>query len=478
MKYIIAIDQGTQSTKLSLFDLKGRQLLQETAALLPLDISEDGTIVEHPQDDLWESLKATCQKFMTRVPEATKDGEIIGIGLGGIRFNRLLLKEDGTLAQPAISWMDARVYRAYEHTNPEVAHVVAGTGYMTHRLTGEKKDTVGNYQGAYPIDGSTWDLIEDQTVYDLFQIPREMLFELKMPGDILGHITPEASKETGLPTGLPVIATSNDKAVEGLGAGLRGEDTLLASLGTYTTTMIEGQTNYPDPKNFFANFGDQPRKYLYESGGILRGMWTISWFKGLLGKPFEEYARKEKTTVEAILNEEAGAVPLGSDGLMTLLDWMGPLHAPFRKGSMLGFDGRHGRGHMFRSILEGLVFNLRFYSGLMLQETGLNPTRLIVSGGGSNSDLVMQIFADVFNMTTVRNEINGSASLGAAINVAVTMGEYDSYDQAISGMVRIKDEFKPIPENVVAYLAVFTHYMSIWEVTDPYYEKLAKSGGN
>ena len=92
-----------------------------------------------------------------------------------------------------------------------------------------------------------------------------MFFELQMPGTILGYITKKASEETGIPEGIPVIATANDKAVEALGAGLIDHDTCLISLGTYIASMVLGSENTDDGKSYFTNFADIPNEYLYES---------------------------------------------------------------------------------------------------------------------------------------------------------------------------------------------------------------------
>mgnify|MGYP000001840158 CR=1 FL=1 len=80
----------------------------------------------------------------------------------------------------------------------------------------------------------------------------------------------------------------------------------------------------------------------------------------------------------------------------------------------------------------------------MCNELQMKPSQVIVSGGGSNSPLFMQIFADVFGIRSVRNVINNAAGLGAAINAAVGVGEYPDYETAIDNMVRIRDGFEPI----------------------------------
>ena len=108
-----------------------------------------------------------------------------------------------------------------------------------------------------------------------------MLFELVDPGEMLGDGHGWRPQRRASPTGLAVYATANDKAVEALGSGLREETELVLSLGTYVASMTigDGSANFDA---FWVNFGSRPGKYLYESEGIRRGMWTVSWFRSLL----------------------------------------------------------------------------------------------------------------------------------------------------------------------------------------------------
>lgn len=167
--------------------------------------------------------------------------DIIGVGLGSIRCCRALVKEDGNLASPVQSWMDIRLSRPYEHEHDDVKYVTTTTGYLTYRLTGETKDTRSNYVGPWPIDPSTLEWYEDKVKFDTYTTPREMLFDLVDPSTVMGHMTEFASEATGIPVGVPVVSTSNDKAVEGLGAGLVNDGTVLVSLGTYITSMMVGE---------------------------------------------------------------------------------------------------------------------------------------------------------------------------------------------------------------------------------------------
>lgn len=378
-------------------------------------------------------------------------GGLIGVGIGGIRCCRVLLKKDGTLAQPVISWMDARTAVPYEHTNPEVAYVTSTTGYLSCRLTGEFKDCIGNAFGEWPVDMETWNWSEDEEVIRKYQIPREMLFEAVGPGEILGHVTKAASEKTGLPEGLPVVSVTNDKAVEGLGAGLVNDQTAVISLGTYITLMIQGKELPKDPKALWAIISSVPGKYLYESYGIRRGMWTVSWFRDLFGDGLMQEAAKQGLSPEELLNKKAEKVPAGSDGLMTVLDWLANPWEPYKKGIMIGFGAHMDEAYMYRSILEGIAYTMKNNCDAMCEELGKPLKEIVISGGGSNSDLFMQIFADIFNVPAKRNVVNESASLGAVINTAVALGEYESYEKAVEEMLEIKDVFMPIEKNAQLY---------------------------
>ncbi|MFN8640448.1 MAG: FGGY family carbohydrate kinase [Candidatus Binatia bacterium] len=116
------------------------------------------------------------------------------------------------------------------------------SGYLTHRLTGAFRDSAGNIIGTMPFDvkrfawAARWD-----PKRRLFPIEDEKLPELVMPGEPLGHVTAEAAAATGLAAGLPVIAGSNDKACEILGAGCLEPDTACVSFGTIATVNTQNR---------------------------------------------------------------------------------------------------------------------------------------------------------------------------------------------------------------------------------------------
>ncbi len=194
--------------------------------------------------------------------------------------------------------------------------------------------------------------------------------------------------------------------------------------------MVHGHENRKTPCHFWTNFACIPHRYLYESHGVRRGMWTLSWFLDLLGEEFAERAESLGLSREEYLEREAEAVPAGSDGLMTVLDWLAPTDKPFRKGVMLGFDARHTRAHVYRSILEAIALTMKHNVDAMCAELGIALDEIVVSGGGAASPLFMHIFADVFGIPASRSMGSGGASLGAAICAAVATGVYPDFETA------------------------------------------------
>ncbi len=250
---------------------------------------------------------------------------------------------------------------------------------------------------------------------------------------------------------------------------------MLISLGTYITAITHGEKNIKDSKNFWPFQASIPGHYLYECMGVRRGMWTISWFCNQFGEAVAQQARDQGLTVEEMFNLEAEKIPAGSEGLITIHDWAPPADAVFRKGIFFGFDGRHNRAHIYRSILEGIALTMKNHVNKMMTELETPLTNLIISGGGSHSNVFMQIFADVFGVPAQRNQIKDAASLGCAINAAMAVNAFDSYEQAVKQMVHQADSFVPNNEHTELYNQINDHvYQHAHTHFDPLLQKLSK----
>ena len=468
--YLIGVDCGTQSAKVVIYDAVGNVVGRGQQALQPMSRPRVGVAV-HPDDDLWRSIAAASRAAMSGFTGDVSN--IAGVGLCTIRCCKAFLKADGSLVEPVISWMDDRAYQPYLPDDADLTYATTSSGYLAHRLTGEFRDTAANnIVLQWPIDTDTWQWSDDGAFYARFGVSREMLFDLQMPADVIGTLTPDAAEATGIPVGIPVVATANDKAVEMLGSGSLGETTALISLGTYVTAMVHGHENHKAPTSFWTNFACIPNRYLYESNGVRRGMWTLTWFLDLLGDEVAERAASLGLSREEYIELEAALVPAGSDGLMTVLDWLAPTDKPFRKGMVLGFDARHSRGHVYRSILESIALTMKHHVDAMCAELGITLDEIVVSGGGSRSPLLMRIFADVFGMPASRIVDGGGASLGAAICAAVAAGLYPDMETAAATMTRQRQSFAPDPANGAVYQRISdTVYHDIRSHTDALFER-------
>lgn len=475
-QYLVGVDCGTQSAKVAIVDGAGRVVAEGRQALRPMERPRPGVVL-HPDDDLWAAICAASRQAVDAFPH--DPARIVAMGICPIRCCKAFLAADGSLVEPVMSWMDDRAYRPYlpgPAGRGPVRWATTASGYIAHRCTGLHRDTAANcIDIQWPIDTDTWDWSDDPAAYERHGIRRELLFDLQMPGDVIGPLTRDAAASTGLPVGIPVVHTANDKAVEMLGTGVFGDRRALISLGTYIAAMVQGPRNHPAPQHFWTNFASIPNRYLHESNGIRRGMWTLTWFLDLLGPEVAERAASLGLTREEHLEREACGVPAGSDGLMTVLDWLAPADRPFRRGAMLGFDARHRRGHVYRSILEAIAMTMRLNVDAMCGELGIGLDEIVLSGGGAASPLFTQIFADVFGCSIGRSADRGGASLGAAMCAAAGAGMYPSVEAAAEAMAGPRHVVTPDPANVGRYRELMDAFAGIRDHTDPFFERAVPS---
>ncbi|MEK4306754.1 FGGY-family carbohydrate kinase [Oceanobacillus sp. FSL K6-0251] len=446
--FVIGIDNGSQSTKVIIYDMEGNDVAYGSHKLAELVSQKPGEAV-HPNDDLWDSVYHALKKCLNNFQGNRMN--IVGIGLCTIRSCRALLKGDGSLAHPVLSWMDRRLSEPYIHEDDKVKYVTTTSGYLGFRLTGEFNDTAGNCEVSWPINRQTLDWVEDDNIIAEHGLNRNMLFNLVKPGEKLGTIRNELAQELGLREDVPVIATANDKAVEVLGSGIKDKNTIMISLGTLISSMMLRNRDYENAVNFFPTLAAIPFQYVYESNAIRRGMWTVSWFKNLIGEELTSHASKMGISEEEYLNLQAQEVPVGSDGLITILDWLPYPDKPYRKGVMIGFDNRHTKFHIYRSILEAISLNIKNNIDDMLAELNEDINEIVAIGGGAKSDLMLQILSDTFGLPVHRRAGNSSASKGAAISVYKYLGIYNGFYDAIDHTVKTEKTFHPNSDNYHFY---------------------------
>lgn len=487
---ILVFDIGTQSTRALVFDKKGN-LVAKTKIEVPLYLSDIDCRAEKSCDEYWREISEVSRLLKAELKERWDD--IAAVSVTAIRNSLMFLDKDFRQTRNAILWLDkrevncpdklpllnrmlyslvgmsetARVSRKTCCINwvrvnqPDVwaktEKVVMPSAYFNYRLTGKLIDSKASQAAKFPYDYRKRDWMSKHALnYPVFGCETAKMCTLAEPGEILGYISPQAARETGLPENLPVIAAGADKACETLGCGCVDPDTASISLGTAASVEITTK-RYIEPETFMPAYTSvMPGKYNPEIQ-IFRGYWMVSWFKKELALHEVLEAEKLGCDVEKILDAKLLRIPPGSEGLILQPFWGPGLKTPAAKGAVIGFSDVHSRIHMYRAVIEGIGYALLDGLENLEARAGAHVERCGVSGGGSTSDIVCQITADIFNRPIFRVQTGETSGLGAAILSFVGLGIYDDLDTAVKAMVHKKDEFMPNAENHKVYRRFYAH---------------------
>jgi sugar (pentulose or hexulose) kinase len=217
----------------------------------------------------------------------------------------------------------------------------------------------------------------------------------------------------------------------------------------------------------------------YSEVGVTRGFWMVSWFKQEFGLQERLLATQGEAQPEELFEELIRDVPPGSMGLVLQPYWTpGPELATYAKGSIIGFGDIHTRAHLYRAIIEGLLFALKEGAQLTEEKNGVAITQVRASGGGSQSDTVMQITADVFGLPAQRPHTHETSVVGAAIDAAVGLKYFSDFEQAVAAMTTIRDVFEPIKDNVEIYDRLYERvYLKMYKKLLPLFREIQRITG-
>ena len=213
---------------------------------------------------------------------------------------------------------------------------------------------------------------------------------------------------------------------------------------------------------------------------IYRGFWMVSWFRREFAHREEALARERGVPVESLFDDLVRNVPAGSMGLTLQPYWSPGVRdpGPEAKGSIIGFGDVHTRAHVYRAILEGLAYGLRAGAEQIERRTGTRMRRVVVGGGGSQSDAAMQITADVFGIAAERPEVYETSALGAAMNLAVGLGQHPDYATAVRVMTRTGRRFEVNPDAQRTYDALYREvYREVYPRLRPLYQRIRRITG-
>lgn len=506
---ILAFDAGTQSVRCGLFDVAGRMVDFTKIPITPYFSTAPGFAEQHAEY-FWQKF---CEASLALLARNTAlKQRIRAVTVTTQRGVYVNLDREGKALRPAISWLDRReadpthfapfwleaglktigLYGVVDKLNrkgfsnwirqhqPEVwekTHkYVLLSGFFHFQLSGVFAESLGTNFGYLPINMKTFGWADK---YDIiwfpFPIEKDKLPELVPQGSTIGTVTRQAALETGIPEGIPVTAAACDKSCEVLGSGTLTPEIGYLSFGTCAT--VNTITTKPvDLLPYLPPYpGAVPGTYCTEIP-IDRGFWMVSWFKEEFGHKEVQMAAERGVAAELLFEEMIAGISPGCNGLI-----LQPYWSPDRvycdeygRGAIAGFSERHTRAHLYRAILEGIVFALKDGANITTGKLGHPFTKLRVSGGGAQSKTAVQIAADVFDLPVERPSIAETSALGAAMIAAVGLGYYRDYSDAVKGMTSIQEVVQPIARNRDLYEQIYNRiYRKMYNQLKPIYKELA-----
>lgn len=285
--------------------------------------------------------------------------------------------------------------------------------------------------------------------------------------EVVGTVTEQAARLTGLCEGIPVVAGGLDAACGTLGAGVVHPGQAQEQGGQAGGMSICTDAPYAD-KRLILGTHVVPGSWLLQ-GGTVGGGGAVNWFSEQFGAVWKEAAHRKNTKTFAEMDAEAQGSPAGSNGVVFLPYLSGersPIWDPMAKGVFYGFGFSSTRGDFTRSVMEGVAFSLR-HNLEVAQQAGVSAPVLRSMGGAAGSALWMQIKADVTGCQMEVASSNTATALGAAILAGMGTGIYDSFAQAVALTVHTRHTYRPNPETAEAYGRNYRVYRALYERLKP-----------
>ncbi len=510
---ILAIDCGTQSLRVMLFDPTGKLVDLHKHSFAQPYFSLKAGWAEQDLAVYVKALQEGCKVISERSSQAWQNVRAVVVTTQ--RDTCVCVDRDGNPLRPAILWLDQRMAR-YDAKLPwyyRVGFKVVGmdkaakisfkkckanwlrqnepytwektdkflllSGWFHYLLTDKYVDSTANQIGHIPFDYKkhTWSDPRDFHSY-LFPIQREKLPELVQPGTAFGSITKKASQLTGIKEGTPVIAAGSDKGCETLAAGCLDESMGCASLGTTLTVQVTTK-RYMEPIKFMPSYPAVVPGHYNPEVEIFRGFWMISWFKKEFALYEETLAHQNGLSTEELLERQAlqQTCP-GSIGLIVQPYWGAGLKMPEARGAIIGFGEMHNRAYLYRAIIEGLAYALRDGIEKIEKVSKVKMKKIVVTGGGSRSELACQTIADVTDKPVLRMGIQEGSGLGASIVGFCGLKYFSSFEEAVKKICRYEKTFNPNVDNSRIYQELYQEvYKNLYPKLRALYKKLQKITG-
>ncbi len=477
--FILAIDQGTTSSRAIVFDRAGR-IVADAQEEFQQHYPEDGW-VEHDPEDIWRTTLDTARKAFQ---EAEKLGEVAAIGVTNQRETTTIWdRADGKPIYNAIVWQDRRTADrcAALKTDGREAHVAARTGlvldpyfsatkaawildhvdgargradagdlafgtidsFLIWRLTGGKVHatdvTNASRTSLYNIHENAW----DDALLDIFGVPAAILPHVHDSAAMFGETDPDIF---GRP--VPICGVAGDQQAAAFGQACFSTGDVKSTYGTGCFVLANTGDKVVESKNNLLStiawrIGGETT-YALEGSIFIAGA-AVQWLRDEL-KIIKDSAETQALAESIETNNGVYMVPAFT-GLGA------PHWAPEARGGVYGLTRGVGRAELARAALESVAYQTADLMTAMAAD-GAAPQSLRVDGGMVANDWVMQFLSDILDVTVERPKVLETTALGAAYLAGLQAGIYKDTEE-IAESRRIDARFQPAmaPETRNAALA-------------------------
>jgi sugar (pentulose or hexulose) kinase len=489
---LLGIDSGTSVVKSVVFDLDGHEIAaarRETPVVSPIPDSSELDMLQ-----VWLLTAETIREVLAAAPDYT----IEAVGLCGTACGFWGIDADGQPIRRAILWNDGRagdvlgewVASGFSRRVFEISGNAMFPGYPLVALKWlalHEPETLDRTRWLlfhkdwlrYQLTGMAYSDVSDVSyfpgeIYDGQYAP-DLLHEAglsacvdKLPpvapsAQIIGHVTPDASRATGLPVGTPVAAGAVDVVASLIGGGAHRKGQACSVLGTsLLNTLLTDMPTFAPPDTGVQAL--MPGRVYARSLVNTSGTLAIDWMREQLAQVEVQHARDEGRSVYDLIEAEVQRSAPGARGLIFLpyLNTTGiitPFVEPAARGMFFGLSVEHTRADLMRAVYEGVAFAMRDCF-----EVVNNPLdEILLVGGGARSVFWAQLFADVTGRRILVPDGTEFGARGAALLAGVGVGLYDSLGSAVAQGVRIARTYTPQPERVRVYAALYPLYRHLYE---------------
>ena len=450
----------------------------------------NGNWAEQNPDDWWRAICTSTEPLLAGIDPA----EIACVALSGQMMGCTPVDRDGNALRPSILYCDQRAeaqarrileqidqadfYRIVGHrasasysleklmwikdNEPEVFQKtfksLCAKDYINLRLTGQWATDYSDASGTNAFDLNTFNWSEQ--ILDLAGIDPALYPPARPSTDILGTVTAEAAKATGLKAGTPVAVGGGDGSAAGVGVGSIRPGVAYNYLGSSSWIALTVERPIVDPQMRTMNWAHCVPGYLHPSGTMQAAGSSYSWLKNTICTAEAQEAELQGVDVYEIINRQIERSVPGANGLIFLPYMLGertPRWNPKARGAFIGLSLATRRDDMLRAVMEGITMNLGIIVDIFRQHVPIDTITVI--GGGAKGAVWRQMMADIYDCRIEKlNVLEEATSMGAAVIGGVASGAFHDFD-VIRQFIRVDDVAVPNP----THQAVYRRMMPIFE---------------